>query len=134
MDKDVGRSKSGPVTTPTRASPKSEGFGGSILRARRGAGRDRLSTFWVLYLPPLIWLGLFFLIPIVLMAAFSFRSDTYGALFENWKPGLNQYATVVLTGSYWRLLGVLSFMALLISISTVVLSYPLSYFFAFYSE
>ena len=133
MDKDVGRSKSRSVTTPTQVSPKSEGFGRGAPKGRRGSGWDRLSTFWILYLPPLIWLGLFFLIPIVLMAAFSFRSDTYGALFENWKFGLNQYATVVLTGSYWRLLGVSSFMALIISVSAVVLSYPLSYFLAFYS-
>jgi len=129
----VGRGKSRPVTIPTQASPKSEGFGGGAPQGRRGLGWDRLSTFWVLYLPPLIWLGLFFLIPIALMAAFSFRSDTYGALFENWKPGLNQYATVVLTSSYWRLLGVSSFMALIISVSAVVLSYPLSYFLAFYA-
>jgi spermidine/putrescine transport system permease protein len=81
----------------------------------------------------LIWLGLFFLIPILLMAAFSFRADTYGALFENWNLGLNQYATVVATGSYWRLLGVSSLMAFAVSISAVVLSYPLSYFLAFHS-
>jgi len=87
----------------------------------------------ILYLPPLIWLGLFFLIPILLMAAFSFRADTYGALFENWNLGLNQYATVVATGSYWRLLAVSSLMALVISISAVALSYPLSYFLAFHA-
>jgi len=103
------------------------------MREGRGGGLDRRSTFWILYLPPLIWLGLFFLIPITLMAAFSFRADTYGALFENWKLGLNQYATVVATGSYWRLLGVSSLMALLISISAVGLSYPLSYFLAFHA-
>jgi spermidine/putrescine transport system permease protein len=81
----------------------------------------------------LTWLGLFFLIPILLMAAFSFRADTYGALFEKWNLGLNQYATVVATGSYWRLLGVSSLMALMISISAVVLAYPLSYFLAFHA-
>jgi spermidine/putrescine transport system permease protein len=81
----------------------------------------------------LIWLGLFFLIPILLMAAFSFRADTYGALFEKWNLGLNQYATVVATGSYWRLLGVSSLMALMISLSAVVLAYPLSYFLAFHA-
>jgi len=119
------------VTTPIQTSPKSARFGG--VASLRQRGRDRLSTFWILYLPPLIWLGLFFLIPILLMAAFSFRADTYGALFENWNLGLNQYATVVATGSYWRLLGVSSLMAFAVSISAVVLSYPLSYFLAFHS-
>ena len=132
MDKDVGRSKSRSVTS-TQASPKSFGFGGGAPKGRRGSGWDRRKTFRVLYLPPLIWLGLFFLIPIILMAAFSFRSDTYGSLFSNWKFGFTQYVTVVQTGSYWRLLGVSSFMALIISVSAVVLSYPLSYFLAFYS-
>ena len=121
------------MTPPTQASPRSEGFGGGVPRGRRGLGWDRRSTFRILYLPPLIWLGLFFLIPIILMAAYSFRSDTYGALFENWKPGFNQYITVISTGSYWRLLGVSSFMALTISVSAVVLSYPLSYFLAFHA-
>ena len=119
------------MTTPIQTSPKSARFGGGASLRKRG--RDRLSTFWILYLPPLIWLGLFFLIPIVLMAAFSFRADTYGALFENWNLGLNQYATVIATGSYWRLLGVSSLMAFAVSISAVVLSYPLSYFLAFHS-
>jgi spermidine/putrescine transport system permease protein len=78
-------------------------------------------------------LGLFFLIPILLMAAFSFRADTYGALFKAWKLGLNQYATVFSTASYWRLLGISSLMALIISLSAVVLSYPLAYFLAFHA-
>jgi len=131
----VGRGKGRSVTTPapTLPSPKSEAFGGGVLKGRRGRGLDRRSTFLILYLPPLIWLGLFFLIPILLMAAFSFRADTYGALFENWNLGLNQYATVVATGSYWRLLAVSSLMALVISISAVALSYPLSYFLAFHA-
>jgi spermidine/putrescine transport system permease protein len=133
MDKDVGRGKGGSVTTPSRPSvtlPQIQGIWG---RAGWGRGLDRRSTFWILYLPPLIWLGLFFLIPILLMAAFSFRADTYGALFGHWNIGLNQYATVVETGSYWRLLGVSSLIALMISISAVVLSYPLSYFLAFHA-
>ena len=135
MDKDVGRGKSRAVTAPaptqqsvTIPHPAKRGVGKG-----RGGRLDRRSTFWILYLPPLIWLGLFFLVPILLMAAFSFRADTYGALFDHWNLGLNQYATVVETGSYWRLLGVSSLMALIISISAVVLSYPLSYFLAFHA-
>lgn len=131
MDKDVGRSKSSPVKTPSAPAEHLPQI--RRIWGRLGGGRDRQSTFWILYLPPLIWLGLFFLIPIVLMAAFSFRTDTYGALFANWKPGLDQYKTVVETGSYWRLLGVSSLMALAIAVSAVLLSYPLAYFLAFYS-
>lgn len=121
------------MTSPTDTSPKFEEFGRVVSRRRRQPKADRRSTFLLLYLPPLIWLGLFFLIPILLMAAFSFRADTYGDLLTDWKLGLNQYTTVVTTGSYWRLLGISSFMALIISVSAVVLSYPLAYFLAFYS-
>src|SRR5258706_5705133 len=120
MDKDVGRSKSRSVTstpsTPAEHLPQIRRIWG-----RSGGGRDRRSTFWFLYLPPLIWLGLFFLIPILLMAAFSFRSATYGALFENWKLGLNQYPTVVLTGSYWRLFSGVLFFAVIVSAQCALL-------------
>jgi len=131
MDKDVGRGK-GRSVTPTRPAVTLPHFLKKMGEGR-GGGLDRRSTFLILYLPPLIWLGLFFLIPILLMAAFSFRADTYGSLFENWNLGLNQYATIAATGSYWRLLGVSSLIALVISISAVVLSYPLSYFLAFHA-
>lgn len=94
---------------------------------------DRQSTFWFLYLPPSIWLALFFLIPLLLMAAFSFRTDSYGSLFEHWVPGFTQYVSVVSTGSYLRLLGISTSTALIVSISAVVLAYPLAYFLAYYS-
>jgi ABC-type sugar transport system permease subunit len=55
---------------------------------------DRRFTFWVLFLPPLIWLAAFFLFPILLMAAFSFRADTHGKLFSAWVLGFNQYVNV----------------------------------------
>jgi spermidine/putrescine transport system permease protein len=118
--------------TPTRPSVTLPHF---LKKMGEGWGRglDRKSTFWVLYLPPLIWLGVFFLIPIFLMAAFSFRTDTHGALFRDWILGLSQYAIVASAGSYWRLLGISSLMALAVSVSAVVLSYPLSYFLAFHA-
>ncbi|HMZ45117.1 MAG TPA: ABC transporter permease [Anaerolineales bacterium] len=100
---------------------------------KRGRKLDRQSTFWFLYLPPLIWLGLFFLAPLLLMAAFSFRADSYGSLFENWVPGFDQYASVLSTAGYWRLLGISTSTALIVSISAVVLAYPLAYFLAYYS-
>ena len=46
---------------------------------------DRRATFWILYLPPLLWLGAFFLIPLVLMFAFSFRPDMRGDFFQLWQ-------------------------------------------------
>ncbi|HVF24980.1 MAG TPA: ABC transporter permease [Anaerolineales bacterium] len=95
---------------------------------------DRRSTFWMLYLPPLFWLGAFFLIPLLLMFAFSFRPDMRGDFFQLWQPSLNQYEKLISTGSYWRLLWTSAQMAFLISISAVVLSFPIAYFLAFHGK
>jgi spermidine/putrescine transport system permease protein len=95
---------------------------------------DRRATFWMLYLPPLLWLGAFFLIPLLLMFAFSFRPDMRGDFFQLWHPSLNQYEKLISTGSYWRLLWTSTQMALLISVISVVLSYPIAYFLAFHGR
>ena len=95
---------------------------------------DRRATFWMLYLPPLLWLGAFFLIPLLLMFAYSFRPNMSGDFFQLWQPSLNQYVKLASTGSYWRLLGVSSLMAMAISVSAVVLSYPIAYFLAFHGR
>lgn len=102
-------------------------------RARWGQGLDRRATFWFIYLPPLFWLTAFLVLPVLLMAAFSFRSDMRGELFQPWTPTLDQYVGVALTGSYWRLLGISALTALAIAVSAVLLAYPLAYFLAFHS-
>jgi spermidine/putrescine transport system permease protein len=92
---------------------------------------DRRATFWVLYLPPLFWLAAFFLIPLLLMAAFSFRADMQGEVLQWWTPTLKQYTSLATIGSYWRLFGVSTLMALAVALSAVVLAYPVAYFLAF---
>ena len=92
---------------------------------------DRRATFWVLYLPPLMWLGAFFIAPLALMAAFSFRADLRGDVLQWWTPTLAQYASLAATGSYWRLLGISALMALAIAVSATALAYPIAYFLAF---
>ena len=95
---------------------------------------DRRATFWMLYLPPLLWLGAFFLIPLLLMFAFSFRPDMRGDFFQLWQPSLNQYEKLISTGSYWRLLWTSAQMALLISISALYCPIPIAYFLAFHGR
>jgi len=92
---------------------------------------DRRTTFWGLYLPPLLWLGALFAMPILLMAAFSFRADLRGGLLHGWTLSLDQYATLFARPSYWRLLGISMLIALMVALSTVVLAYPIAYFLAF---
>jgi spermidine/putrescine transport system permease protein len=92
---------------------------------------DRRKTFWLLYLPPVIWLGLFFVAPLVLMAAFSFRADSAGGLLGGWVFTLKQYDSLFATGSYWRLLGVSAEVAVGVAVGAVALAYPIAYFLAF---
>ena len=106
-----------------------EGWGGGWSR-----GLDRRATFWMLYIPPLFWLAAFFLVPLLLMLIYSFRADMSGDFFRLWQPSLNQYSKLFATGSYWRLLGVSTWMALVISIAAVILSYPIAYFLAFHGR
>jgi spermidine/putrescine transport system permease protein len=94
---------------------------------------DRRATFWILFLPPLIWLLAFFLLPLLLMGAFSFRTDTHGELFSAWQLGLKQYASVAATAGYWRLLWISSLVALAVSLMSVLLSYPVAYFLAMHA-
>jgi len=114
-------------TLPPLTNSKGGGKGG-------GWALDRRATFWVLYLPPLLWLAAFFLIPLLLMFAYSFRPDMRGDFFQLWQPSINQYEKLVSTGSYWRLLWTSAQMALLISVISVVLSYPIAYFLAFHGR
>ena len=93
--------------------------------------RGQRLTFWILYLPPLVWLGAFLLAPLALMAAFSFRADVRGELLKWWTPTLEQYTSLFAAGSYWRLLWISAEMALAIAVSATVLAYPVAYFLAF---
>src|SRR5512140_1941014 len=92
---------------------------------------DRRVAFWILFIPPLLWLGLFFVAPIVLMAFFSFSPETTGSLFQGWVPTLKQYTDAVANQSYWRLLGLSVVMALFVAVISLLLSYPIAYFLAF---
>ncbi len=92
---------------------------------------NRRATFWVLYVLPLFWLGVFFLAPLMLMAAFSFRADIRGEVLQGWTPTLKQYTSLFAAGAYWRLLGISALMAFVIAACATVLAYPVAYFLAF---
>ena len=119
------------TTTPSRPSdtlPQIHGIWG-----RAGRGLDRRATFWLIYLPPVFWLTVFLVLPVLVMAIFSFRADMRGELFQAWTPTIRQYASIAATGSYWRLLGISALTALWIGFSAVILAYPLAYFLAFHA-
>ena len=91
----------------------------------------RRATFWALFLPPVGWVGIFFLVPIVLMFALSFRADMQGDLLSLWRPSLDQYHAIFAIGSYWRLLAISIGMAFVVAVASVALAYPVAYFLVF---
>ena len=95
------------------------------MLGRRGALR-------FLAVPPYAWLGLFFVLPLVLIVAISFRPETGPINFDDpWALSLVQYQRVWETESYLRLLGVSVLMALVVAGSATLLAYPVAYFLAF---
>jgi spermidine/putrescine transport system permease protein len=95
------------------------------MLGRRGALR-------FLAVPPYVWLGLFFVLPLVLIVAISFRPETGPINFDDpWALSLVQYQRVWETESYLRLLGVSVLMALVVAGSATLLAYPVAYFLAF---
>ena len=91
----------------------------------------RRLAFWTLYLPPLAWVGIFFLVPIILMCALSFRADMHGELLSLWSPTTAQYHAILGIGSYWRLLAISVAMAFAVALLAVTLAYPIAYFLVF---
>src|SRR6185369_14138161 len=92
---------------------------------------DRRNTFRIFYFIPLFWMSLFFLVPLLLMVAISFRKDIQGEIFQLWMPTIVQYKELFSVGSYLRLLGISAGMALVIALTGTILAYPIAYFLAF---
>ena len=67
-------------------------------------GRRR--AFRLLTLPPAAWLALFFIAPVILVIAISFRPEAGPINFDDpWTLSLAQYDRIFATPSYLRLLG-----------------------------
>lgn len=95
------------------------------MLGRRGALR-------FLAAPPYLWLGLFFVLPLVLIIAISFRPETGPIDFDDpWNLTTAQYQIVLDTPSYLRLLGISALMALAVAGFATVLAFPIAYFLTF---
>jgi spermidine/putrescine transport system permease protein len=94
----------------------------------------RTSTALALMLPSSVWLLLFFVTPMIVMAALSLRPDLRGGLFRlDWQPTFQHYRTVLGEGFYLPLLWVSIEVAFVVALSTVLLAYPLAYFLVFHA-
>ncbi len=82
--------------------------------------------------PPMLWLALFFLVPLVLIAAFSLREGS-GVIGTDdaFRPTIEHYREVAGTPAFLRLLGLSMLMAAAIAGLATMLAYPIAYFLAF---
>jgi spermidine/putrescine transport system permease protein len=79
--------------------------------------------------PAVIWLGLFFLLPLVLILLYSFQSRAADGTVD-WTWTLDNYAKLLRDGSFWRTLWLSTWMAVAVTAVTLVISYPLAYWMA----
>lgn len=92
----------------------------------------RRGTLKFLVAPPLVWLVVFFIVPLLLIGAFSLREGS-GAVSPSapWAPSADQYAEVLGTPAFMRRLGISVLMAVGIAAFATLLAYPLAYFLTF---
>ena len=84
---------------------------------------------FILIAPPALWLVLLFVIPLVTMVLFTFRAGSFGAEREIFT--LANYQEYFSNPSYQRMLWISTLIALVVSVFSVVLAYPLAYFLVF---
>jgi spermidine/putrescine transport system permease protein len=92
----------------------------------------RRGSLWLLASPPLVGLVVFFVVPLVLIGAFSFRGGS-GVIrpTEPWTWTLDHYQAVLGTPSFLRQLGISALVAAGVGALATVLAYPVAYFLAF---
>ena len=92
----------------------------------------RRGTLRLLVVPPFVWLVLLFLLPLAVSIAISFRGASGPLNFTRpWDLGLTQYAKILDSPSWLRLLGVSAGMAFIVAAVATLLAYPVAYFLAF---
>lgn len=86
----------------------------------------------ILALPPYVWLTVFLLAPVLLVAVISLRPEPGPIDFgDPWAPSLVQYQRILETPAYLRQLSITIVMALIVATSATVLAFPVAYFLAF---
>ena len=82
-------------------------------------------------LPPLLWVGLFLLLPYALMLAHSFWIVRDGFLVHQWN--LQNYRTLVTNPIYVQVLLRSMRIAASVTLCSLLLGYPLAYYLSFYA-
>ena len=82
-------------------------------------------------LPPLLWVGLFLLLPYALMFAHSFWTVREGLIVHHWN--LDNYATLFSKPIYLDVLFRTMRIAASVTLCSILLGYPLAYYLSFHS-
>lgn len=82
-------------------------------------------------LPPLVWVGFFLFVPYALMFAHSFWAVRDGVLVHQWS--LHNYATLFSKPVYVEVLLRTMRIALSVTLSSLLLGYPLAYYLSFHA-
>ncbi len=91
--------------------------------------RDTRSRLLILITPPALLLIMFFVLPMLNMATFSFRQGAFGEERHMWT--LAHYREFLRNTAFQRLLGRSIAMAFETSLYCIILAYPLAYFLIF---
>ncbi len=82
-------------------------------------------------LPPLLWVTLFLLVPYLLMFCYSFWAVSSGNVVHHWS--LSNYGELIKKDVYRATLFRSMWVAARVTISALLLGYPLAYFLSFYA-
>lgn len=85
----------------------------------------------VLMTPSTFWLVAFFLLPMLVMALFSFGNGSLD--LANLGFSLDTYRKFAETSAFWRLLGRSTMVAIYTALLSVILAYPVAYLLAFHA-
>jgi len=92
------------------------------------AQRKRLAIFGVLA-PPLLWTLIFMIVPYAIMFTYSFWTKKFPTFEPDFQFG--NYALLFSDPQYYQVLLRTAKIALTVSVSALLLAYPLAYFLAF---
>jgi spermidine/putrescine transport system permease protein len=85
----------------------------------------------LVFLPPLLWVGVFLLLPYALMFAHSFWAVRDGTVIHQWN--LNNYHTLFWKPVYLEVLLRTMRIAASVTLCSLLLGYPLAYYLSFHS-
>lgn len=112
-----------PAPSPAPSSPEA----GGTAAVPPGPGRRRRATGWVLTVPGLVWLGIFFALPIVLLFSTSLMVPVPGGDIGQFQPAFEVANYTEALARYWPTFLRSFGYGLLATVLALAIGYPLAY-------